>query len=88
MFVFNEISKSHLCFGRRHDFAIRQWHLSLQQMSWVGEWCKSVAKLSGMFVLELETALSFYEPPQEQRLQLPWESIYSDIKGMVSQGEQ
>lgn len=39
-------------------------------------------------MLELETALSFYEPPQEQRLQLPWESIYSDIKGMVSQGEQ
>lgn len=39
-------------------------------------------------MLELETALSFYKPPQEQWLQLPWESIYSDIKGMVSQGEQ
>lgn len=49
----NEIRKSHLCVGRCHDFTIIQWHLSSQQTSWVREWSKSVAKLSGMFVFEL-----------------------------------
>lgn len=32
--------------------------------------------------------MSFYEPPQEQQLQLLWEDICSDIKGMASRGEQ
>lgn len=53
----NEIRKSHLCVGRCHDFTIIQWHLSSQQTSWVREWSKSVAKLSGMSVFELQAAL-------------------------------
>lgn len=32
--------------------------------------------------------MSFCEPPQQQQLQLLWEDICSDIKGMVSGGEQ